>query len=109
VRRMLLVARLPRRICRKEGKNLFVVDRRFCWGFLKKRVLDVVFLWSVCGGSCGKDGRRMHAIFRPEIMQGIFHNFRASCMLGEVRLLLFDEPLFGLGQGVYCEVLAAAG
>ena len=78
----------------------------FLLGFLKKWVLDVVFLWTVCGGSCGKDGRRMHTIFRAEIMQGIFHNFRAA---RKARLLLLDKPALYLSQRVDCEVLAAAG
>lgn len=86
-----------------------MVKGRFCWGFLKKRVLDVVFLWTVYGVSSGKDGHRTHTNSPDEIMQGIFHNFRASCVLGEVRLALFEKPLFDFGQGVHCEVLAAAG
>jgi hypothetical protein len=65
----------------------------------------VVFLWTVCGGSCGKDGRRTNTISVAEIMQGIFHNFRAPWVaFREARLPLFDEPLFDLGQGLYCEV-----
>jgi hypothetical protein len=47
----------------------------------------------------------MHAVFRAEIMQGIFHNFRASY---EARILLLDQPPLDLGQRVDCEVLAAA-
>jgi hypothetical protein len=32
---------------------------RFCWGFREIGVLDVVFLWTVCGELCGEDGLRM--------------------------------------------------
>ena len=41
----------------------------FCWGFGENWVVDVVFLWTECGGMRGKDGVRMCGFRWAKIMQ----------------------------------------
>jgi hypothetical protein len=40
---------------------------RFCWGFWGNWSVDVVFLWSGCGGLGGKGGLREDRFWRAEI------------------------------------------
>ena len=40
---------------------------RFCWGFWGNWNVDVVFLWSGCGGLGGKGGLREDSFGRAEI------------------------------------------
>jgi hypothetical protein len=43
-----------------------MVKGRFCWGFLKKPVIGVVFLRLVCGEERGKRGQRMATFAAPK-------------------------------------------
>jgi hypothetical protein len=67
-----------------------VVNWRFCWGFCKKWLQNVVFLWSSCGGMRGKRGQLTVVFDELKIGHSFDFIFASRNRRGEPKLPSFE-------------------